>query len=58
MADPNNADLINQIHFSEREVDALENKISNLDDSIGYSADYAVLWAAGRTSSANTRMQV
>jgi len=43
MADPNNAALIDQIHKSEREIDALENRIANLDDSIAYSADHAAM---------------
>jgi len=43
MADPNHAELVNQIHSSEREIDALENRIANLDDSIVYSADCAAM---------------
>jgi len=33
MADPNHTEAMGQIHSSEREIDALQNKISNSDDS-------------------------
>jgi hypothetical protein len=33
MADPNHTEAMDQIHSSEREIDALQNKISESDDS-------------------------
>jgi hypothetical protein len=33
MADPNHTEAMDQIHSSEREIDALQNKISECDDS-------------------------
>jgi len=43
MADPNHTDLIDQIHSSEHEIDALENKINELDESSTAPEDYAAM---------------
>jgi hypothetical protein len=43
MADPNHAELIEHIHSSEREIDALENKIANSDDATTIPADYSAM---------------
>ncbi|NYF88900.1 hypothetical protein RBB79_05125 [Tunturiibacter empetritectus] len=43
MADPNHADSIAQIHSSEREIDALENKINEADESTTEPKYYAAM---------------
>ena len=43
MADPNHADSIAQIHSSEREIDALENKINESDESATEPKAYAAM---------------
>jgi hypothetical protein len=43
MADPNHADLVGQIRASEREIDALANKIANADESTTQPADFAAM---------------
>jgi hypothetical protein len=42
MADPNHAESMDQIHSSEREIEALENKI-NESDELTAPADYAAI---------------
>jgi hypothetical protein len=43
MSDPNHAESIAQFHSSEREIDALENKINESDDSTTDPNDYAAM---------------
>ena len=43
MADPNHTESMDQIHSSEREIDALQNKITNADDSTTGPDDYAAM---------------
>ena len=43
MADPNNIESMDQIHSSEREIDALENKINESDESTAAPDDYAAM---------------
>jgi hypothetical protein len=43
MADPNNIESMDQIHSSEHEIDALENKINESDESTIAPDDYAAL---------------
>jgi hypothetical protein len=43
MADPNHVDLVDQIRTSEREIDALANKIANADESTTQPADFAAM---------------
>ncbi|MGF7183365.1 translation initiation factor 6 (eIF-6) [Tunturiibacter psychrotolerans] len=42
MSDPNHTELMDQIHSSEREIDALQNKINACDDSTTTN-DYAAM---------------
>jgi hypothetical protein len=43
MADPNHDDLMRQIHSSEREIDALENKINESDESATGPSDFSAM---------------
>jgi hypothetical protein len=43
MADPSHTESMAQIHSSEREIDALQNKITNADDSTTGPDDYAAM---------------
>ncbi|MBB5331785.1 hypothetical protein [Tunturiibacter gelidoferens] len=43
MSDPNHAELINQIHLSECEIEALRAKIANTDESSVNPADFSVM---------------
>jgi hypothetical protein len=43
MADPNHTQSMDQIHSSEREIDALENKINGSDDSTTGPEDFAAM---------------
>jgi hypothetical protein len=46
--------LTKQMHEAEREIDAIENKIGNADDSTTYPADYAAM----RSEQEKRRQQV
>jgi hypothetical protein len=43
MSNPAHEPLKKQMHEAEREIDAIENKIANADDSDTYPADYAAM---------------
>jgi hypothetical protein len=43
MSNPIHETLKKEMHEAEREIDAIENKISNADDSDTYPADYAAM---------------
>jgi hypothetical protein len=43
MADPNHIESMDQIHSSEHEIDALENKINESDESTTAPDDYAAM---------------
>jgi hypothetical protein len=43
MSDPNNTESMDKIHSSEREIDALENKINESDDATTGPDDYAAM---------------
>ncbi|MGF7183216.1 hypothetical protein [Tunturiibacter psychrotolerans] len=43
MSDPNHVELMEQIHSAEVEIEALENKIANCDESVTSTADLSVL---------------
>jgi hypothetical protein len=43
MSNPDHEPLKKQMHEAEREIDAIENKIANADDSNIYPADYAAM---------------
>jgi hypothetical protein len=43
MSNPAHEPLKKQMHEAEREIDAIENKIANADDSDTHPADYAAM---------------
>jgi len=43
MSNPTHEPLKKEMHEAEREIDAIENKIANADDSDTYPADYAAM---------------
>jgi molecular chaperone GrpE (heat shock protein) len=43
MSNPTHEPLKKEMHEAEREIDAIENKIANADDSNTYPADYAAM---------------
>jgi hypothetical protein len=43
MSNPIHEPLKKEMHEAEREIDAIENKIANADDSNTYPADYAAM---------------
>ena len=43
MSNPTHEPLKKEMHEAEREIDAIENKITNADDSDTYPADYAAM---------------
>ncbi|MBB5331724.1 hypothetical protein HDF14_005373 [Edaphobacter lichenicola] len=43
MADPNHIESMDQIHSSEQDTDALENKINESDESTTAPDDYAAM---------------
>jgi hypothetical protein len=43
MSDPNHEAMMNQIHLCESEIDALENKITEADESTTEPKDYAAM---------------
>jgi hypothetical protein len=43
MSNPTHEPLKKQMHEAEREIDAIENKIANANDSNTYPADYAAM---------------
>ncbi|NYF91521.1 hypothetical protein HDF08_003623 [Edaphobacter lichenicola] len=45
MADPNHADLVDQIRTSEHETEALANRIANADESTTEPAEFAAMRA-------------